>query len=436
MIDIKKSVGFLLCTMNKMSVFLMLLFLFKVTAAYGDVLTLQDCLSQTETGNKLLKVAQYDTKLADENVSFSRSGYLPRVDINGGYTAQQAPQSINVPAGSFETQNADYAFASLAVTQTLYDFGRTNARVSQAESKRDATSFTFTTLKQDIFLRTVIAYFRILQDKKLLKAADDEVAQMADHLRVAQNLYEQGVVTRNDLLQAEVRLSSSQQHRLEAANRLANVWLDLNNLMNKPPESRWDLVEDTKIVPGDMEKSASEAISSRPEILAQRKLFEANEADVKENRTGYYPELYARLGLDYVQNDKVREQAIYSATVGLKINIFDGFATSSRYRQAVKNRSRTEERLSQLESDLALEFRTALNDANVARERINLTETSIKQGEENLRINKDRYQEQVGTATDVIDAQTLLTQIRTEHYQALFDYEVALARVKRARGEL
>ena len=51
-----------------------------------------------------------------------------------------------------------------------------------------------------------------------------------------------------------------------------------------------------------------------------------------------------------------------------------------------------------------------------------MTETSIKQGEENLRINKDRYQEQVGTATDVIDAQTLLTQIKTEHYQALFDY--------------
>ena len=51
-------------------------------------------------------------------------------------------------------------------------------------------------------------------------------------------------------------------------------------------------------------------------------------------------------------------------------------------------------------------------------------------------INKDRYQEQVGTATEVIDAQTLLTQIRTENYQAIFDYQVALIRVKRARGEL
>lgn len=158
--------------------------------------------------------------------------------------------------------------------------------------------------------------------------------------------------------------------------------------------------------------------------------------DVKETRSGYYPELFAKLGADYVQNEKVKEQTIYSATVGIKINLFDGLATTSRYRQAVKSRSRTEERLRQLESDLALEYRIAVNDARVAQQRIALTETSIRQGEENLRINKDRYTEQVGTATDVIDAQTLLTQIRSEHYQALFDYQVALARVKRAQGEL
>ena len=77
-----------------------------------------------------------------------------------------------------------------------------------------------------------------------------------------------------------------------------------------------------------------------PEIQAQRKLLEASEMEVKETRTGYYPELFAKAGLDYVQNDKVKEQAIYSATVGLKINLFDGFATTSRFRQAVKNRSR------------------------------------------------------------------------------------------------
>ena len=404
--------------------------------AQAAQLTLKDALAKRAAESRNLRIAAIDEQIAGDNVTFNRSGYLPRVDIQGGYTAQQAPQSITVPQGSFETQQADFGFFSLGITQTLYDFGRTDARTARAQATREATRFDYKAQEQDLFLRTVTSYFRILREQKLLLAADEEVKQMTDHLRIAQNLFEQGVVTRNDLLQAEVRLSSSKQRRLEVANRLDNAWLDLNDQIGEPAESRQELLEDTTIDLAYLDRPASEVAAGRAETLAQQKLLEASETEVAETRTGYYPEFFARAGLDYVQNDKVKEQAIMAATVGFKMNLFDGFATTSRYRQAVKARSRSEERLRQLELDLALEYRTAVNDAKVSRQRISVTETSIKQGEENLRINRDRYQEQVGTATDVIDAQTLLTQIKTEHYQAIFDFQVALARVKRARGEL
>ena len=125
-----------------------------------------------------------------------------------------------------------------------------------------------------------------------------------------------------------------------------------------------------------------------------------------------------------------------AATIGLKINLFDGQATTGRYRQAVATRSRNEESLRQLKAAIGLEYRLAANDAKVSFEKIKVTEKSIQQGEENLRINKDRYQAQVGTATDVIDAQTLLTQAKTDYYRSMFDYQVAVARVKKALGEL
>ncbi len=413
-----------------------ILFLLTATASHAATLTLADALAKRGASSQTLKMATIDESIAADNVQASRSGYLPRVDVQAGYTAQLEPQSISMSLGSFATQQADYAFASLAITQTLYDFGRTDARSARAQANREATRYGYKIQEQDIFLRTVTSYFRILQRQKLLQAADEEVKQMTDHLRIAQNLFEQGVVTRNDLLQAEVRLASSKQRRLEVANRLENAWLDINNQIGEPPEYRQELLEETKIDLTELDKPANEVVARRAEILAQRQLVEASESEVKDTRTAFYPELYAKAGLDYVQNDKVKEQAIYAATIGLKVNLFDGYASSARFRQAVKNLSRSEERLRQLESDIALEYRTALNDARVAKERIAVSATSIRQGEENLRINKDRYAEQVGTATDVIDAQTLLTQIRTEKYQALFDYEVALARVKRARGEL
>jgi outer membrane protein TolC len=413
-----------------------MLLLYSAGALYAEPLTLEQALAKRGATSQTLKIAAYDEQIAYENIRLNRSGYLPQVDIQGGYTAQQASQSVNTPIGPFAEEDADFAFVSLGITQTIYDFGRTRSRYSRAKATSDATRFNYKSQEQDIFLHTVTSYFLILQLQKILQAADEEVVQMTDHLRVAQNLFEQGVVTRNDLLQAQVRLASSKQRRLESVNRLENSWLDFDNQIGEPPEFRRELVEETKIGLTDLAKPVSEVIAGRAEIQAQRKLLEASELEVIEARSGYYPEFFAKLGLDYVQNTKVSEQAIMAATVGFKINLFDGLATTSRFRQAVQNRARTDERLNQLETDLALEYRTALNDAKVAKERISVTETSIKQGEENLRINRDRYQEQVGTATDVIDAQTLLTQIKNDYYQAIFDYEVAMARVKRARGEL
>ena len=403
---------------------------------HAETLTIAAALSKASATNRTLKLSAYDERIAEEGIRLNRSGFFPRVDLQGGYTAQQAPQSVTTQFGSFSTQDQDFFFASLGITQTLCDFGRTNARYEKAKAVSDATRFAYKGQEQDVFLRTVVSYFRILQSQKLLQAAEDEVTQMTDHLRVAKNLFEQGVVTRNDLLQAEVRLSSSSQRRLETANQLENVWLVLNDLMGERPEYRSTLLEESQFEQTALEMPVKDAVKKRPEMQAQRRLLDASGMEVKESRTGYYPELYAKLGLDYVENSKVREQTILAAIVGLKVNLFDGLATTARYRQAVENRSRSEERLRQLEEELALEYRTAVNDARVAKERIAATETSIKSGEENLRINKDRYQEQVGTATDVIDAQTLLTQIRTEHFQAIFDYEVAMARVKKARGEL
>jgi outer membrane protein len=157
---------------------------------------------------------------------------------------------------------------------------------------------------------------------------------------------------------------------------------------------------------------------------------------VREAKSNYYPEFFVKLGLDYLENSKVREQAIMSATVGFKVNLFDGLATTSRLRQAVEQRSRDRERLRDLEERVRLELATAQNDLQVASARIKVAEQAIRQGVENLRINKDRYQEKVGTATDVIDAQTLLTQTRTDYYQSVFDLELASARVKRALGQL
>ncbi len=404
--------------------------------AEADTLTLQECLKRAASANHELKVSAYDEKLAAQDVAIARSGYLPRLDLRGGYTAQQDPQSINISGFTAETQQRDYGFLSMAAEQTVYDFGRTAARYNRAVALHDAASLNQTAREKDVFLQVIESYYGILEFGNFLKAAEEEVIQMTDHLRVAKNLFEQGVVTRNDLLQAEVQLANSRQRKLAESNRLANGWLFLNYLTGQEPGYRADLAESTGPEKTYAEFGLPFDPANRAEVKALKQGIRADELTIREVKSYYFPEIFARLGMDYVQNSKVVEQTILSATLGIRVNLFDGFATTSRYRQAVLSRSQGEEKLRTTEARIRLEYETADNDARIALERIGTAETAVKSGEENLRINKNRYQEHVGTATDVIDAQTLLTRTRTEYYRAVFDYQVAVARIKKAKGEL
>jgi outer membrane protein TolC len=406
-------------------------------SAHAETLTLQDCLRRAASANPDLKVTSFDEKVAAEGVGIARSGFLPRLDFHGGYTVQQDPQSFVMQGQSLRTQQEDYGSFSVSAEQTLYDFGRTSARFERAKAVRDAAAFSYTAREKDVFLQVVQAYYGILEYERLLQSAEEEVLQMTDHLRVAKNLFGQGVVTRNDLLQAEVQLAASRQRRLMEANRVANGRLYLNYLIGQPPSFRADLEESfvKKSIPVDGNGTGLDP-NVRAEVKALQKGILADELSIKESRSFYFPELFARVGADYVQNDMVSEQTILHATVGLRINFFDGLATTSRYRQAVQSRARGEEQLRTVKEQIRLEYDTASNDARIAAERIITAETAVTQGEENLRINKDRYQEHVGTATEVIDAQTLLTKTKTEYYRAIFDHQIAIARIQKAKGEL
>ncbi len=411
--------------------------LFLAGTAIAERVSLDECLRRAAAGNYALTVTAHDTRIAAENRSQAKSGYLPRIDFQGGYSVQAAPQAVSIQGREVETQDAAYGFFGVTATQTIYDFGRTASRTRKASLLQEAVARTYDAREKDVFLQVVEAYYGILEAKKVLGAADEEIVQRTDHLRVAQNLYEQGVVTRNDLLQAEVKLADSRQRRLAAANIMDNRWLFLNYLTGRPLPFRADLEEKESTGPLPPTETAEEkALANRPELASLTKAVEAGEAEVSESRAGYYPELFAKGNIDYVENSKVREQAIYAATVGLRVNLFDGFATTSRHRQAVENLGKQRDNLRLAREQIRLELATSLNDARVAAERIRTVETAIRQGEENLRINRDRYQAQVGTATDVIDAQTLLTQIRTDYFRSIFDYQVAAARVRKAMGEL
>jgi outer membrane protein TolC len=416
---------------------LLALLILPVLHARGETLSLSDCLKKAAENNPELRTQAWEPRLAQQNLRQVSSARYPRLDGQVGYTIQKDPQAAIITGHIVELQDSDYAHGGLEAFYTIYDFGKREARISQASAVADASSNRYDAQRSDVSLQVIEAYFGILESMQLVEAARDEITQVEQHRRMAQALFDEGVVTRNDILQADVRLASARQNLLSRNNLRENTWLRLNYLTGSDPSFRAELrsepgMDNTGGSPAD----DGGALSRRPEILALRKGVEASQAQLRESRSAYFPELFARLALEYVDNSKYREQTIMSAGVGLRMNLFDGFATTAARERAVQSLSRSRDLLAQGETQVQLEIATARNDLRVAGERIRVAEAAILQSNENLRMNHERYKERVGTATEVLDAQTLLTQTRTDYFRALFDRQVAAARLRRAQGEL
>lgn len=414
-----------------------LLLLLSAISAQADKLTLKDCLEQAKSYNPYLKTAKWDTKLAEENIRSASSANYPKVDIRAGYTAQQVAQAVVLGAVTAESQDADYFQAGVSINYTIYDFGRRKSLQEKSKAIASSTTEKFEAAAVDVSLQVIETYFAILEADKLVAAAMDEVKQVEEHHRVAKTMYEEGVVTRNDVLQAEVRLSNARQKLLLKKNLLENSWLQLNQITGRAASFRSELDEQVE-VEGVSHLIADEAnkVAKRHDIISLRKMVAATDFEVSESKSAFYPEIFAQGDLNYLQNSKLREQTIMSATIGIKFNLFNGFFSSSDKAKAVYNLSKKEQALRQAESEAELEINLSRNNLNVAKERMAVTEMAIRQSVENLRINQERYKERVGTATEVLDAQTLLTEAKTVYYSTLFEYQVSSARLKKALGEL
>src|SRR5690606_24798713 len=107
--------------------------------------------------------------------------------------------------------------------------------------------------------------------------------------------------------------------------------------------------------------------------------------------------------------------------------------------QIARERARltaAQQRVRKLEQDIRLQVETAVLNAISARERIRVTQKSVAEAEESLRIERQKYDLGKGAIVDVLDAQSALLNAQTNYYRALSDFHIAQAQIQLAAGDI
>ncbi len=126
------------------------------------------------------------------------------------------------------------------------------------------------------------------------------------------------------------------------------------------------------------------------------------------------------------------------ARVGVTVDvpIFEGGRLRAQIARERARLTAAQQRVRKLEQDIRLQVETAVLNVISARERIRVTQKSVAEAEESLRIERQKYDLGKGAIVDVLDAQSALLNAQTNYYRALSDFHIAQAQIQLAAGDI
>lgn len=412
--------------------FLMLL----AWASPGRALTLEEGLKIVAESGRDVRIAQANEEAARGAVSLARAPWLPQVDLYGRETWLKYQPAALTPFGEMPTSQDQFLTYGIRATQLLYDFGRTTSSIDAAKAGLHAREVEAQRARNRAALEFILAYFDLLQTEKLLQVAADEVKQYEAHRHDAEVRLSAGVVTRNELLQAEVALADSRQRFLVAENDRSLRASRINSLLLRPlndavrPEEA-DARPSSGVV---LEDAWAFAETENPEIRIMDAAIRGKEENIQSLRAEYLPTFYLSAGYENGENRYLVHEDNWSLVAGVNLSLLSGGATSARVHIGKNELASLRTARDKIRDAVRLDVQAAFLNLQSSARQIEVTKAAVAQAEENLRLQRLRYQEGVGTATEVLDAVTLLTTAQSGSLQARYGFERAEAAMLYAMG--
>jgi outer membrane protein len=397
----------------------------------------------------LIHAAKEGVRGAEAQKNEAFTGFLPKFSTSYSYTRlNEDPYFVFpgapplIPAGNMKMGTKDNYNWTIEARQPLFAGGAILANYEASRIGADIARLDEASTIQDLVLEVKIAYFNILKAGRNLAAAKQSLERLKAHRDTAQGFYDVGLIPRNDLLYAEVELANGRQFLVRAENGVELAKSKFNTVLRREINAPVEIEDSLNDRPYEkpFEACIAAALGNRPEIRSQVHRLEQAKRLVKLSQSEYYPNVslvgnYARYGdTPGVAGSPYKNQESWYAMAVVNWNFWEWGKTKNRVEAGRSRENQAADILANIRDQITLEVKNAFLLLHEAEKQLPAAKKAIEQAEENFRINTERYREQVGTSTDVIDAQTLLTKTISDRHNALGDFNISRARLERAMG--
>jgi len=402
-------------------------------------LSLTDALNLALQQNGTLLKAKSDLEANVGLVAQTRAIVYPKATVAGQYQLIQE-SSIDSPAGATFLFGTDQSWTTqIRLVQSLYEGGRMASALRSAKLSQQQAILQYQTVVADTLLAVRTNYYDILLAGQQIGVREASVKLLQQELDDQKRRFEAGTVPRFNVLRAEVAVANARPQLSRARNAFRITKNNLISLLgfNLSPEVLEDVPLqltdklNTEPYPIDLPTAIRQAFANRTELAALRKEEALRKEDIVTARAGYLPSMQAFGGYGVrssaFENDLTAERHGWFVGAQIGWDIFDGMLTRGKVTSAKAAHEKSMAELDDNSRRIELEVRTAYSQFLEARE-------VQEEAEESLRLANARADAGTATQLDVLDAETSLTEARTNQSLAQRDYAVAVAKLERAVG--
>ena len=431
-------------------------------------LTLAEVERLVEVNNPSLKAAASQVQQAKAGVRAAISAWYPTVNLTANGLPQYlegeqyrnekfltTDQQINPQTGQpfFERTPNTYtkrwsANFSAQVRWNLIDPARV-PQISAARDNFEKASDAYLIALRELRLRAATAYFQLQRQGEQVRIGQQSVRASLVSLQQASARYQAGVATKLEVLEAQTQLSRDRLVLTDGLAGQAQARRSLASLLDLPQDVTPTAANPARVI-GIWQPSLQESIIAAYAFREELDQFildiSINNSNANAALAAVQPVLSIFNRFDTARNQGQSNQSgsvdmddynwNFSNAVGLNASwaIFDGGRARAQYRQ---NKQRAEESKFNFATErdrIRSEVENSFFDLRRESQNIHTAASEVLSTAESLRLARLRFQAGVTTQREVVDTQRDLTKAEVSYANAVTDYNVSIAELRRFTG--
>lgn len=384
--------------------------------------------------------ARNSVRQTSASVRTNYASFLPTISANSGASRSEG---VNVgPSGALVPIVRPWGGShGISANLELFDAGRRYFNLKAAQANVDAAEATEITQNFTVALNVKQQYFAVLAARESEGAARKQLEQAEQQLRAATARVAAGAATRSDSLRSSIAVGNARLQMLQAENSLNSANAALSRLVGSTDILTAQASDTSETTTLSLSESELLQLAEQgPAVRQSQAATAAAKQSSRAAKTPYLPTISARFGANY--NSSADEFQLwgdsknyqYSTSISVNFPIFNGLNREEGVVRARIAEDNAQANLRDSRLNARQQMVQQLGALRTAEARVQIQQASVQAGEEDLRVQQERYNLGASTLLDLLTSQTTLDVARQALIQARLDARTAKAQIEQLIG--